>query len=177
MIAGHAWGDDGLSAWDIENLDETAKLISDTERRSMVAERDTNDRYLAAFLSERVGNEFAGRISGVQRFGLFVKLDETGADGLVPIRSVGREYFHYDQERQMLVGSDTGIEIGIGLRVTVRLAEATPMTGGIVLDLLNIDGATLPTGRAKPGRYQPRKPGKFAAKETATKRKIVRKRR
>jgi ribonuclease R len=177
LISGHAWGDDGLSAWDVENLDETAKLISDTERRSMVAERDTNDRYLAAFLSERVGNEFAGRISGVQRFGLFVKLDETGADGLVPIRSVGREYFHYDPERQMLIGSDTGIEIGIGLRVTVRLAEATPMTGGIVLDLLNIDGATLPTGRARPGRPQPRKPGKFAAKDAATKRKILRKRR
>jgi len=177
LISAHGWGDDGLSVWDIENLDETAKLISDTERRSMVAERDTNDRYLAAFLSERVGNEFAGRISGVQRFGLFVKLDETGADGLVPIRSVGREYFHYDQDRQMLIGSDSGIEIGIGLRVTVRLAEATPMTGGIVLDLLNIEGATLPTGRAKPGRYQPRKPGKFAAKDAATKRKIVRKRR
>ena len=87
LIAGHGWGDDGLSAWDVENLDETAKLISDTERRSMLAERDTTDRYLAAFLSDRVGAEFTGRISGVQRFGLFVKLDETGADGLVPIRS------------------------------------------------------------------------------------------
>ncbi|MFC3182746.1 ribonuclease R [Cypionkella sinensis] len=177
LISGHGWGDDGLSAWDVENLDETAKLISDTERRSMVAERDTNDRYLAAFLADRVGNEFAGRISGVQRFGLFVKLDETGADGLVPIRSVGREYFHYDQDRQVLIGADTGIEIGIGLRVLVRLAEATPMTGGITLDLLKIEGATLPTGRAKPGRYQPKKPGKFASKEAATKRKVVRKRR
>ncbi|MDZ4310370.1 MAG: ribonuclease R [Cypionkella sp.] len=177
LISAHGWGEDGLSIWDIENLNETAKMISDTERRSMVAERDTNDRYLAAFLSERVGNEFAGRISGVQRFGLFVKLDETGADGLVPIRSVGREYFHYDADRQMLVGSDTGVEIGIGLRVTVRLAEATPMTGGIVLDLLSIEGATLPTGRAKPGRYQPRKPGKFAAKDAATQRKVTRKRR
>jgi ribonuclease R len=177
LIAGHGWGDDGLSVWDIENLDETAKLISDTERRSMVAERDTTDRYLAAFLSERVGNEFSGRISGVQRFGLFIKLDETGADGLVPIRSVGREYFHYDQERQVLIGADTGIEIGIGLRVTVRLAEASPMTGGISLDLLSIDGATLPTGRKKPGRYAPRKPGKFAAKDAAVKKKIIRKRR
>lgn len=177
LISGHGWGDDGLSVWDIENLDETAKLISDTERRSMLAERDTTDRYLAAFLSERVGNEFSGRISGVQRFGLFVKLDETGADGLVPIRSVGREFFHFDADRQVLVGSDSGIEIGIGLRVTVRLAEATPMTGGITLDLLNIEGATLPTGRAKPGRYQPKKPGKLAAKAAATKRKLVRKRR
>jgi ribonuclease R len=178
LIAGHQWGDDGLSAWDVENLDETAKLISDTERRSMVAERDTNDRYLAAFLADRVGNEFAGRISGVQRFGLFVRLDETGADGLVPIRSVGREFFHYDPDSHTLTGSDTGVTIGIGQRVTVRLAEAIPMTGGLLLDLLTLDGGTLPTGRGeKPGRYQPRKPGKAAAKAEKIKRKVIRKRR
>ena len=177
LIAGHGWGDDGLSPWDVENLDETAKLISDTERRSMVAERDTTDRYLAAFLADRVGNEFSGRISGVQRFGLFVRLDETGADGLVPIRSVGREFFHYDQDSQTLTGSDTGVRIGIGQRVTVRLTEAVPMTGGLMLDLLTMDGETLPTGRAKGGRYQPRKPGQAAAKSAKLARKVVRKRR
>ena len=177
LIAGHAWGDDGLSAWDIENLDETAKLISDTERRSMLAERDTTDRYLAAFLADRVGSEFSGRISGVQRFGLFVKLDETGADGLVPIRSVGREFFHYDQDSQTLIGSDTGVVIGIGQRVLVRLAEASPLSGGLMLDLLNIEGKTLPSGRqGRPGRYQPRKPGPAAAKAEKIKRKVVRKR-
>ena len=178
LIAGHGWGEDGLSAWDVENLDETAKLISDTERRSMMAERDTTDRYLAAYLADRVGSEFKGRISGVQRFGLFVKLEETGADGLVPIRSVGREFFHYDQERQMLVGSDSGVEIGIGQRVLVRLAEASPMTGGLVLDLLTLEDRNLPSGRAgRPGRYQPRKPGAAAAKTDKLKRKVVRKRR
>ena len=177
LVAGHGWGDDGLSTWDVENLDETAKLISDTERRSMVAERDTSDRYLAAFLADRVGHEFAGRISGVQRFGLFVRLDETGADGLVPIRSVGREFFHYDQDSQTLTGSDTGVTIGIGQRVTVRLAEAVPMTGGLMLDLLTMDGGALPTVRAKGGRYQPRKPGKATAKSAKLARIVVRKRR
>ncbi len=178
LIAGHGWGDDGLSAWDVENLDETAKLISDTERRSMMAERDTTDRYLAAYLADRVGAEFEGRISGVQRFGLFVKLDETGADGLVPIRSVGREFFHYDDVTQTLTGSDTGVVIGLGQRVTVRLAEAVPMTGGLMLDLLMLDGQTLPTGRTgKGGRYQPRKPGKSAIKAEKLARKLVRKKR
>ena len=178
LIAGHGWGDDGLSAWDVENLDETAKLISDTERRSMMAERDTTDRYLAAFLSDRVGAEFEGRISGVQRFGLFVKLDETGADGLVPIRSVGREFFHFDPDSQTLMGSDTGVTIGIGQRVLVRLAEAVPMTGGLMLDLLMLDGQTLPNGRSsKGGRYQPRKPGKAAVKADKLARKLVRKKR
>jgi ribonuclease R len=103
LIAGHGWGKDGLSAWDEENLEETGKLISEAERRSMAAERDTNDRYLAAYLSDRVGAEFSGRISGVQRFGLFVRLDETGADGLIPIRALGREYFHYDEGSQTLM--------------------------------------------------------------------------
>ncbi|MFZ1337721.1 MAG: ribonuclease R, partial [Paracoccaceae bacterium] len=144
LIAGHGWGDDGLSGWDRENLDETAKLISDAERRSMAAERDTVDRYLAAYLSDRVGAVFQGRISGVQRFGLFVKLDETGADGLVPIRSVGREFFHYDQASQTLMGADTGVTIGLGQRVTVRLAEAVPVTGGLMLELLEIEGGAMP---------------------------------
>ena len=173
LIAGHGWGDDGLSAWDVENLEETGKLISDAERRSMAAERDTTDRYLAAFLADRVGAEFAGRISGVQRFGLFVKLDETGADGLIPIRAVGREFFHYDEGSQTLTGSETGVVIGIGQRVLVRLAEAVPVTGGLVLDLLEIEGAALKDGGRKAGRFAPRKPVAAAAKR----RGVVRKRR
>ncbi len=178
LIAGHGWGKDGLSAWDIENLDETAKLISEAERRSMAAERDTTDRYLAAFLADRVGSTFTGRISGVQRFGLFVKLDETGADGLVPIRAVGREFFHFDDGSQTLTGADTGITIGIGQRVTVKLAEAIPVTGGLVLELLEIDGAGLPAGKSrKGGRFSPRRPGAAKAKASKLARKIVRKRR
>ncbi len=177
LIAGHGWGSDGLSAVDVETLDETAKLISDSERRSMMSERDTTDRYLAAFLADRVGAEFTGRISGVQRFGLFVKLDETGADGLVPIRSVGREFFHYDADSQTLTGSDTGQVIGIGQRVLVRLAEATPLTGGLTLDLLSLEGATLKQGSARRGKYSPRKPAQSKARADATKRKLTRKRR
>jgi ribonuclease R len=172
LIAGHSWGTDGLSAWDIENLEETGKLISDAERRSMAAERDTNDRYLAAYLADRVGAEFAGRISGVQRFGLFVRLDETGADGLIPIRALGREFFHYDEGSQTLTGSETGLTLGIGQKVMVRLAEAVPVTGGLILDLLSADGAVLKPARRKGGKYQPRKPAQAAAK-----RRLVRKRR
>ncbi len=177
LIAGHGWGKDGLSPWDVENLAETAKLISDAERRSMMAERDTTDRYLAAYLSDRVGAEFTGRISGVQRFGLFVKLDETGADGLIPIRDVGREFFHYDQDSQTLMGADTGVTIGIGQRVTVRLAEAIPMTGGLTLELLELENRTLPSGKpSRRGRYAPRKPGAASARDAKLKRKVSRKR-
>ncbi|RID93007.1 ribonuclease R [Gemmobacter lutimaris] len=174
LIAGHGWGADGLSAWDVENLDETAKLISDSERRSMAAERDTIDRYLASYLSDRVGQTFTGRVSGVQKFGLFVKLDETGADGLVPIREVGREFFFFDADSQTLTGADTGLTIGPGARVTVRLAEAVPVTGGLLLELIEIDGGALPApkrGKAGQGRG-PRKPARAAI----AKRKVVRKR-
>ncbi|MDO7608006.1 MAG: ribonuclease R, partial [Loktanella sp.] len=98
LITAHGWGKDGLTPFDVEMMAETGQKISDTERRSMTAERDTTDRYLAAFLSERLGAEMPGRISGIAKFGVFVKLDETGADALIPIRSLGDEYFDYDQD-------------------------------------------------------------------------------
>ncbi|SOB93605.1 RNAse R [Rhodobacter sp. JA431] len=176
LIAGHGWGKDGLSQADIETLDETGQHISDTERRSMTAERDTTDRYLAAYLSDRVGSELTGRISGVQKFGAFVKLDDTGADGLIPIRSVGREFFHYDREAQQLVGADTGTVIGIGQRVVVRLAEAIPITGGLELELLELDGASLPgggKGARRPFKHG-RKQGALKAKKRAVARKVKR---
>ena len=181
LILGHGWGKDGLSSQDVEMLAETAQHISETERRSMAAERDTTDRYLAAFLADRVGGEFTGRISGVTRFGLFVRLDETGADGLIPIRSVGREFFHYDADSQTLMGADTGLVIGLGQRVLVRLAEAVPVTGGLMLDLLEIDGQGMPggaggAGRGK-GRRVPRKPAAARARTEGAKRKVLRKRR
>ena len=173
LISGHGWGKDGLSAQDIDMLAETAQHISDTERRSMAAERDTTDRYLAAYLSERVGAEFTGRISGVQKFGLFVKLDETGADGLVPVRAVGREFFHYDPEAQQLIGADSGTVIGIGQRVVVKLAEAVPVTGGLELELLEIDGAVLP-GPSK-GKRKGFTPGRRMAAVKARERAVARK--
>lgn len=177
LISGHGWGKDGLSPEDIEMLEDTAQQISDTERRSMAAERDTTDRYLAAYLSDRVGAEFTGRISGVQKFGLFVKLDETGADGLIPIRSVGREFFHYDPAGQTLKGADTGLTIGLGQKVTVRLAEAVPVTGGLALELLEIEGAPLPGGGLKRGRGMARKPGQTRARDAKARRKVERRRR
>lgn len=162
LITAHGWGKDGLDEAQVERLGETGTHISETERRSMAAERDTTDRYLAAYLSERVGSEMTGRINGVQKFGAFVRLDESGADGLLPIRSIGQEYFHYDPGAQMLVGSDTGLEIGIGQRVTVRLTEAMPMTGGLVLELLELEGKALPRGPQKGKRG--RAPGRMTVK-------------
>ena len=146
LIAGHGWGDDGLSPAETDQLDETAAHISDTERRSMAAERDTTDRYLASYLADRVGTELSGRVAGIARFGVFVKLDDTGADGLIPMRALGREYFRFDRDANRLTGTDTGLTISMGQRATVRLAEAVPVTGGLILELLALDGASLPRG-------------------------------
>ncbi|SPJ26739.1 ribonuclease R [Falsiruegeria mediterranea] len=177
LIKAHGWGDDGLQPDEIDRLEDTATHISDTERRSMMAERDTTDRYLAAYLSERVGNEFSGRISGMARFGAFVKMDETGADGLVPVRSLGREFFHFDREAGTLMGSDTGMVLSIGQRVTVRLAQATPVTGGLELELLSVEDKAMPKPVSPAGRTQRRKAIKGKRKRDKIKRKVERKRR
>ncbi|MEJ1996669.1 MAG: ribonuclease R [Maritimibacter sp.] len=178
LISGHGWGKDGLSPEDIDQLEATAKHISETERRSMVAERDTTDRYLAAYLSDRVGNEFTGRISGIQRFGAFVKLDETGADGLIPVSTIGAEYFRFDADAQTLTGERSGLELGIGMPVLTRLSEAVPVTGGLMLELLEADGAPLSTGRGprKPGAPVSRKGAKSRRKAEKTAKKVRRRR-
>ena len=183
LISAHGWGEDGLSKADEERLEGTGQHISETERRSMTAERDTNDRYLAAFLSERVGEEFTGRISGVAKFGAFVRLDETGADGLIPMRAIGREYFHFDRDNATLMGADTGTVITLGQRVTVRLAEAAPVTGGLALDLISIDGKAMPAGhsgrrgRGSAGKPVKRKLTRAKKKADKVKRKVQRQRR
>ena len=168
LISAHGWGDDGLSAAEVEQLEATAQHISETERRSMMAERDTNDRYLAAFLSERVGEEFSGRISGVTSFGAFVRLDETGADGLIPMRNLGHEYFVFDADSASLTGSDSGRIITLGQPVTVKLAEAVPVTGGIALELISVDGKAMPQPRGR-GRGKPPQRRLGAAKKKAAK--------
>ncbi len=165
LISAHGWGDDGLSPEEIENLDATAEHISQTERRSMLAERDTTDRYLAAYLSERVGNEFPGKVSGIARFGLFVSLEETGADGIIPLSHLGREYWIFDADTNTLKGEKSKRVIAIGMPAVVRLAEAAPITGGLTFELLELDGKPMPKGTSQGGRAKVRR------NRTSTKRK------
>ncbi|MGE5500777.1 MAG: ribonuclease R [Ignavibacteriales bacterium] len=130
-------GDDGLTDEDVAKIRDTAERITFAERRAMAAERDATDRYVAAFLEDRVGAEFSGRITGVTRFGLFVRLTETGADGLVPVSSLGGEYFIHDDRSHALVGERTGKRWPLGMAVEVRLTEATPITGGLLFEMLS----------------------------------------
>ena len=135
-----------------ETLSEVAAQISVTERRAMKAERETADRLIAHFLADRIGATFQGRISGVTRAGLFVKLADTGADGLIPIRTIGSEYFNYDEIRHALIGSRSGAMYRLGDVVDVRLVEAAPVAGALRFELLS-EGQTMPRGRRRePGR-------------------------
>jgi ribonuclease R len=124
-------------ASDHKQLAEIAAEISATERRAMVAGRETADRLIAHFLADRVGATFDGRISGVTRAGLFVKLHETGADGFVPARTIGNEYFAYDEARHSMVGRRSGETYRLGDAVTVKLVEAAPVAGALRFELLS----------------------------------------
>jgi ribonuclease R len=135
----------------LESLSEVAAQISVTERRAMKAERETADRLIAHFLADRIGATFQGRISGVTRAGLFVKLSDTGADGLIPIRTLGTEYFNYDETRHALVGTRGGAMHRLGDVVDVRLVEAAPVAGALRFELLS-EGQVIPRGRKRDGK-------------------------
>ena len=134
----------------LESLSEVAAQISVTERRAMKAERETADRLIAHFLADRIGATFQGRISGVTRAGLFVKLSDTGADGLIPIRTLGTEYYNYDETRHALVGSRSGAMHRLGDVVDVRLVEAAPVAGALRFELLS-EGQVIPRSRKREG--------------------------
>jgi ribonuclease R len=128
-------GENGLTDREVAQLGETAEHISMTERRAMAAERDSTDRYVAAFMADRVGATFEARITGVTRFGLFVRLKDTGAEGLLPARSLGLEYFRHDERKHAMIGDRTGTKYGMGDYLQVRLMEAAPLTGGLRFEL------------------------------------------
>ena len=145
-------GDGGLSDREIARLAEIAEHISTTERRAMAAERDSTDRYVAAFMQDRVGANFDARVTGVTRFGLFVRLSDTGAEGLLPARVLGSEYFRHDERRHALVGDRSGMVYRLGDILHVHLAEAAPLTGGLRFDL-----AGAPARRSAPVRPRGRR--------------------
>jgi ribonuclease R len=156
-------------------FEEIGTHISATERRAAAAERDAIDRYTAAFLAERVGEAFRGRVTGVTRFGLFVRLDESGGDGLVPISTLPADFYDHDEARHALVGRRWGRIYSLGDVVRARLVEAEPVTGGLVLELLEVEESGLPAPAASPGRSgpgrghgpeRPRKPAKPKGRRT-----------
>ncbi|APG90723.1 ribonuclease R [Sinorhizobium americanum] len=137
-------GEGGLTPQEEGVLDDIAAEISTFERRAMAAERDTVDRLIAHHLNGRVGEEFDGRVSGVTKAGLFVTLPAYGADGFIPISTLGRDYFIYDEAHQALSGEKTGLGYRLGDPVRVKLAEAVPLAGALRFEMLS-EGRKMPT--------------------------------
>ena len=155
LVSAYRLGDGGLPQADAEHFERIGEQISMLERRAMEAERDTVDRYVAAFLADRVGQLVECRITGVQPFGFFATVEDLGGDGLVFAKDLGREYFRYDEAARQLIGDETGETYRMGQRLTLRLAEANPISGSLRFELPEGSyGGRTPTARkdrARPG--------------------------
>ncbi len=152
LIRAMKFGDDGLTDEQAQQFADIARDISGAERRAMSAERETIDRLIAAHLSDRVGATFQGRIAGVTRSGLFVKLKGTGADGFVPVSTLGQDFFHHVEEAHALVASRSGETYQLGDEVSVRLEEAIPSAGALRFTVTSPGkrGGALAFGRSTP---------------------------
>jgi ribonuclease R len=158
LVSAYRLGEGGLPPGEDERFEQIGEQISMLERRAMEAERDTVDRYVAAFLADQVGQLVKCRISGVQPFGFFATVEDLGGDGLLFAKDLGREYFRYDEAARTLVGDESGDTYRIGQRLTLRLAEANPVTGSLRFELPEgsySGGQTVPQRRDRTRRGRP----------------------
>lgn len=144
LITAYKLGEGGLSEDDMLELEEQAVHISATERTSISAERKSVDRFIASYLSDQIGARFEGRITGVTRYGLFVRLIESGAEGLIPIRSLPDDYYEHVEDQHALIGKRTRRTYRLGATLTVELLEADGVTGGTILGVTDDKGADIP---------------------------------
>ena len=153
LVRAYGLGPGGLSDAEAGELGQITEHISQTERRAMEAERDTTDRYVAAYLSERAGETVTARITGVTKHGIFATVDGVGGDGLLPMRTLGDDYYRFDETSRTIEGDRSGETFRIGQRLDLKLAEANPVTGGLIFARTDEDGG----GRSAPARRD-RKP-------------------
>ncbi|HSQ99421.1 MAG TPA: VacB/RNase II family 3'-5' exoribonuclease [Sphingomicrobium sp.] len=157
LVSAYRLGEGGLPPSDAEHFERIGEQISGLERRAMEAERETVDRYVAAYLADQRGQIVMCRITGVQPFGFFATVVDFGGDGLVPVSTIGEEYFRYDQKAQQLIGDDTGTTYRQGQKLKLRIAEADPVSGSLRFELPEEpEGGTRPMrerrDRVPPGR-------------------------
>ncbi|MES2058403.1 MAG: ribonuclease R [Pseudomonadota bacterium] len=151
LVSAYKLGPGGLTEGEAAGMERIGEGISALERRAMEAERDTIDRYVAAFLAERVGQVVETRITGVTNFGFFATVEGIGGDGLMPVRDIGGEYFRFDEAARKLVGEHSGTEYASGQRLPLRLAEANPVSGALRFEMVDGKGAA-PERDVKPAR-------------------------
>ena len=137
LIGAYDLGVGAISDQEIDQLNAIAETISASERRAMAAERETVERLIAGFMADKVGARFDAVVSGTARGGLFVRLDETGAEGFVPASTIGNEFYVHDEGRHALVGERSGLQYALGDRVEVRLIESIPSAGALRFEMLS----------------------------------------
>jgi ribonuclease R len=162
LVSAYRLGDGGLPPGEDEKFDQIGEQISMLERRAMEAERDTIDRYVAAYLSDRVGQLVECRITGVQPFGFFATVEGLGGDGLVLAQTLGQEYFRYDEAARQLVGEASGETYRVGQRLTLKLAEANPVSGSLRFELAegSYGGPGRRSDRVRPGQRSTQRRGR-----------------
>jgi ribonuclease R len=152
LITAQKLGPDGLPGSQAEHFEATGTHISATERRAAVAEREAIERYTASYLAAKIGGQFEARVSGVTRFGLFVTLTETGADGLLPMRALPNDYYNLDEAHHRLIGERTGRIYRLGDAIEVMLGDVDIATGSLVLGIVGDDGEVAKRPSRKPAR-------------------------
>ncbi len=164
LVTSYRLGEGGLPPGEDEKFDGIGEQISMLERRAMEAERDTVDRYVAAFLADQVGQLVECRITGVQPFGFFATVTDLGGDGLVLAQTLGQEYFRYDEAAKQLVGDESGETYRVGQKLTLRLAEANPVSGSLRFELPegSYGGGTRQRSDRMRGRAAPRPAGQHS---------------
>jgi ribonuclease R len=159
LVSAYRLGEGGLSPADAGQFDEIGEQISRLERRAMEAERETVDRYVAAYLADRVGQLVPCRITGVQPFGFFATVVDFGGDGIVPVSTIGDEYYRYDEKSQQLIGEDSGTSFRMGQKLRLRIVESNPVTGGLRFAVPDGEAGETPDKRAdrvRPGQRRGR---------------------
>jgi ribonuclease R len=168
LIAGLGLGPDGLRAEDAQRLEDICEHITGTERRAAQAERDAVDRYMAAFMADKLGCIFDARISGVTRFGLFVTLTDTGASGMIPLSALPDDFWMHDEATQSLSGKRSRVVFHLAQIVSVRLVEAKPVTGGLLFQMMTPGGEGRPGTRPPSSRSKPPRDGAKKARTSRT---------
>ncbi len=173
LIGAFGLGNGGLSEGEVARINEIAQHISQTERTSMGAERSATDRFVASYLSSHIGAEFEGKINGVTRFGLFVTLSESGADGLIPMKSLADDYYIHDEKAHALIGRKTRQIYRLGAAIRITIKEANGITGSCIFALApgqkgaDIEGMRPPKIRSRNHDYGGKKPYKSKRRKTA----------
>jgi ribonuclease R len=181
LVDAYALGPGGLTPDEAASMEKIGTSISQLERRAMEAERDTVDRYVAAYLANHVGEVMEARITGVQSFGFFATVVELGGDGLVPVSTLGAEYFTYDEVHQALEGQQSGERYALGDKIDLRLVEADPISGALRFEIpVGASHMAMPGGgpgdRRRPGGMRSRQGRPSNIRHSSNKRGPVKRR-